>query len=135
MVAWKPVDGVRARPARRLAGGSGFHWPLVSISPIWEDAPSAGTAGAPSVAERMYDWLIVILVGMAGYAEAPGWFILLGAFGLSIEGWWGRLGLLRHFPRAISTKKTAYFVVGAISNLGLAALGYLLGHLVRGLTP
>ncbi len=83
----------------------------------------------------MYDWLIVILVGLAGYAEAPGWFILLGAFGLTIEGWWGRLGLLRHSPRAISSKKTAYFVVGAISNLGFAALGYLLGHLLRGLTP
>src|SRR5262245_65970015 len=82
----------------------------------------------------MYDWLIVILVGLAGFAEAPRWFILLGAFGLTIEGWWGRLGLLRHSPRAISAKKTAYFVVGAISNLGLAALGYLAGHLVRGLS-
>src|SRR5262245_7396604 len=87
------------------------------------------------VAERMYDWLILILVGLAGYLEAPGWFILLGAFGLTIEGWWGRLGLLRHSPRAISTKKTAYLVAGAISNLGVAALGYLLGHLVRALTP
>jgi hypothetical protein len=83
----------------------------------------------------MYDWLIVILVGLAGFAEAPRWFILLGAFGLTIEGWWGRLGLLRHSPRSISTKKTAYLVAGAISNLGLAALGYLLGHLARGLTP
>jgi hypothetical protein len=81
----------------------------------------------------MYDWLIVILVGLAGYAEAPGWFILLGAFGLSIEGWWGRLGLLRHSPRALSTKKTAYLVAGAISNLGLAGLGYLVGHLLGAL--
>jgi hypothetical protein len=109
-------------------------WPLASARPIWDnDAPARL---APSkVAERMYDWLIVILVGLAGYVEAPGWFILLGAFGLSIEGWWGRLGLLRHSPRALSTKKTAYFVAGAISNLGLAGLGYLLGHLVRSLTP
>jgi len=87
------------------------------------------------VALRMYDWLIVILVSLAGYLEAPAWCILLAAFGLSIEGWWGKLGLLRHSPRAISTKKTAYFVVGAIGNLGLAGLGYLLGHILRALTP
>jgi hypothetical protein len=88
-----------------------------------------------NVTQRMYDWLIVILVGLAGYVEAPGWFVLLGAFGLSIEGWWRRLGLLRHAPRALSTKKTAYFVAGAISNLGLAGLGYLLGQAVRSLGP
>ena len=117
------------------AGEPVRYWPLASIRPIWENVPSAAAAGAPlTVAERMYDWLIVILVGLAGYVEAPGWFILLGAFGLTIEGWWGKLGLLRHSPRAISTKKTAYFVAGAISNLGVAGLGYLLGHLVRALT-
>ena len=87
------------------------------------------------LASRMYDWLIVILVSLAGYVEAPAWFILLGAFGLTIEGWWGKLGLLRPSPRAISTKKTAYFVAGAIGNLGLAALGYLLGQILRGLAP
>lgn len=83
---------------------------------------------------RIYDWLIVICVSLAGYVGAPAWFILLGAFGLSIEGWWGKLGLLRHSPRAISSKKTAYFVAGAIGNLFFAALGYLLGQLLAGLT-
>jgi hypothetical protein len=83
----------------------------------------------------MYDWLIVIVISLAGYVEAPAWFILLAAFGLTIEGWWGRLGLLRHSPRAISTKKTAYFVTGLISNLGLAALGYLVGRMLRLLAP
>jgi hypothetical protein len=91
--------------------------------------------GGLMVALRMYDWLIVILVSLAGYLEGSRWCILLAAFGLSIEGWWGKLGLLRHSPRAISTKKTAYFVAGAISNLGLAGLGYLLGHILRALTP
>jgi len=108
----------------------------------WHRPAQFGKIGAcqrtwhPSeVAERMYDWLIVILVGLAGYVEAPGWFILMGAFGLMIEGWWGRLGLLRHSPRALSTKKTAYFVAGAIGNLGLAGFGYLVGQVLRALTP
>jgi hypothetical protein len=78
----------------------------------------------------MYDWLIIGLVSLAGYAGAPAWFILLAAFGLTIEGWWAKLGLLRHSPRAISTKKTTYFVTGAISNLGLAAFAYLMGQVL-----
>src|SRR5262245_27579898 len=110
-------------------------WPLASACPIWEDSGVPAHLAPLEAAERMYDWLIVILVGLAGYVEAPGWFILLGAFGLMIEGWWGRLGLLRHSPRALSTKKTAYFVAGAIGNLGLAGFGYLVGQLLRALTP
>jgi hypothetical protein len=98
-------------------------------------ARQASAAGAARWWQRMYDWLIVILVSLAGYVEAPAWFILIAAFGLSIEGWWGKLGLLRHSPRAISTKKTAYFVAGAISNLGLAGLGYLVGHICGALAP
>jgi hypothetical protein len=129
MEACRPGEGktpiVVGSPAALLAAGFG-----PANLGKWLPAP-----GALEVAERMYDWLIVILVGLAGYAEAPGWFILFGAFGLTIEGWWGRLGLLRHSPRALSSKKTAYFVAGAISNLGLAALGYLVGQVLRGLTP
>jgi len=83
----------------------------------------------------MYDWLIVVLVSLAGYIGAPAWFILFAAFGLTIEGWWGRLGLLRPSPRGISTKKTAYFVTGAISNLGLAAFAYLMGQVLAMLGP
>src|SRR5690242_6374178 len=96
--------------------------------PAWRPACLAMTY-------RIYDWLLVIFVCLAGYVEAPAWFILLGAFGLSIEGWWGRLGLLRHSPRAISSKKTAYLVAGAIGNLFVAAFGYLLGQILSGLTP
>jgi hypothetical protein len=78
-----------------------------------------------------YDWLIILAVAAAGWADAPGWFILLGAFGLAIEGWWARLGLLRHYPRALSTKKTTYAVAGMVGNLGVAALSYAVGSLLR----
>ena len=42
--AWKPVGGARARRKRRRLA---LYWPLAYVSPIWEDAPSAGPAGAP----------------------------------------------------------------------------------------
>ena len=74
----------------------------------WQGKASR-TRRTAMVASRMYDWLIVILVSLAGYVEAPAWFILLGAFGLTIEGWWGKLGLLRHSPRAVSTQKDGLF--------------------------
>jgi hypothetical protein len=120
-------------PLVRLAGGAALL--AAGFGPVNLGKCRLPAPGALEVAEPMYDWLILILVGLAGYVEAPGWFILVAAFGLTIEGWWGRLGLLRHSPRALSSKKTAYFVAGAISNLGLAALGYLVGQLLRGLTP
>jgi hypothetical protein len=134
--AWGTRQGKAANDPPRAHGLGPRSLPLASATLIWEDGNERRQNWRTAmVASRMYDWLIVILVSLAGYVEAPAWFILLGAFGLTIEGWWGKLGLLRHSPRALSTKKTAYFVAGAIGNLGLAALGYLLGQILRGLAP
>jgi hypothetical protein len=80
----------------------------------------------------MHELLIIFVVALAGYVGAPWWFVLLGAAGLTIDGWAMKLKLLRQYPSVpLSTKMVTYFVTGVVTNLGFAALSYVFGGFVR----
>jgi hypothetical protein len=79
----------------------------------------------------MFETLIILGVVLAGYTGAPWWLVLLGGAGLTTKGWWVKLTLLRQQPSvAWSTKFTAYFVTGVLSDMCFAALSYGLGCLL-----
>lgn len=85
-----------------------------------------------SAANRLLDYLIILIVGLAGYADGPAWFVLVGAGGLTIEEWWRQLNLLRRHPSVPwSSKITTYFVTGVVSNLFFAALAFWFGMVMR----
>jgi hypothetical protein len=80
----------------------------------------------------MLEVVTLLVVAVAGYTDAPGWFVLLGAAALLIEGWGRKLRLLRAQPRVpLSTKMITYFVTGVAASIGLAALTYLAGAFAR----
>jgi hypothetical protein len=80
----------------------------------------------------MADALILAAVAYAGYAAAPGWWVLLGAAAMTVAGWWTKVALLRRHPSVpFSTKMTTYFVMSIAINLGFATLTYLAGHAAR----
>lgn len=80
----------------------------------------------------MLIYVIILIMGLAGYAGAPVWFVLLGAAGLTLEGWWMKLRLLRQEPRMPwSSKITTYFVTGIVANIAYAALTYGAGRIIR----
>jgi len=76
---------------------------------------------------------IVIIVALAGYTGAPGWWSLLcGAACLTLVGWWEKLNTMRRHGRAAWSKKIAtYFITSVLSNVCLAALGFGFGRLLR----
>ena len=116
MEACRRRQGKGVSDAGDVTAISALYWPLASVSPIWEDAPSRGPAGAPLDAGGARRTRILAnrhpFVGYNRLCRGPGGSSSWVPFGLTIGGWRGRLGLLRHSPRAISSKKTAYFVVG-----------------------
>src|SRR5262245_46422424 len=76
--------------------------------------------------------IIFLIVGLAGYAGTPWWFVLAGAAALTLDGWWMKLRLLRQEPRVVwSAKITTYFVTGIVTNVGFAAFVYAAGRVVR----
>lgn len=80
----------------------------------------------------MAEYTILVVVALAGYTDAPWWFVLLGAAGITIEGWWLKLRLLRQPPSVpLSSKIITYFVTGVATNIGFAALSYLVGRMLR----
>jgi hypothetical protein len=79
----------------------------------------------------MLEFLIIVIVAIGGYAGAPWWLVLVGAAGLTIEGWAMKLMLLRQHPKVrLSSKMTTYFVTGVLANVGFASLSYIFGQLV-----
>ena len=80
----------------------------------------------------MLEYVMLLLVGLAGYADASWWLVPLAAGGLTIEGWWEKARLLRQHPRLpLSSKIVTYFVTGVIANIGFSALSFLCGRVVR----
>jgi hypothetical protein len=80
----------------------------------------------------MLTYAIIIVVGLAGYAGAPGWLVLPAAACLTFDGWWVKLRRLGRPPRvAWSSKTTTYFVTGIAIDICLAALGFGVGRIAR----
>jgi hypothetical protein len=80
----------------------------------------------------MLEIITLLAVAVAGYAGAPGWFVLLGAAALLIEAWAVKLLRLHQHPRVpLSTKMITYLVTGVLAGIGLAWLTYLAGAAVR----
>ncbi len=81
---------------------------------------------------QMLDYIMLLLVAIAGFAGAPWWFVLMGTAGLTIDAWWVKLRLLRQPPSVpLSSKIITYFVTGILANLGFAALVFLCGRWLR----
>ena len=80
----------------------------------------------------MSELLVLAAVALAGYADAPGWSVPMGAAALTAAGWWRKVRLLRQHPRVpFSTKMTTYLVVSIVINVVFAAIGYIAGHALR----
>lgn len=75
---------------------------------------------------RVLDYLTLLVAGIAGYLNGPGWLLLLIAATLSIDDC-AKLWLQRRNGAAIRSKPMTYVVTGAFSNLGYAALCYVAG--------
>lgn len=82
---------------------------------------------------KQYRWLehiMLLVAGMAGFAGAPPWFVLLAAAGLTIEDW-AKLWPLRSPAVTLSTKMITYFVTGVLANIFYAVVSYALGAAAR----
>lgn len=85
-----------------------------------------------SLRSRIFNWTLLLSAGLAGLADAPRWFILLTAAGLTIDDW-ARLWPLRPPTVTLSPKAIAYFVAGVAANLFYAGAIFLAGAVVRAL--
>jgi len=81
---------------------------------------------------RLFDWTLLAGAACAGFADAPRWFILLAAAGLTVEDW-AKLWPLRSPTVTLSSKVLTYFVTGIAANIFYAGASYLAGALARSL--
>ena len=79
---------------------------------------------------RVLDYLTLLVAGIVGYLGGQGWLLVLAAAALSIEDG-AKLWLQWQNGLSIRSKPMTYVVTGAISNLGYAALCYVVGAIVR----
>ena len=75
---------------------------------------------------RLFEWTLLLVAAIAGFADAPRWFILLAAAGLTIDDW-AKLWPLRSPAVTLSTKVVTYFVTGIAANVFYSAASYLIG--------
>jgi hypothetical protein len=79
---------------------------------------------------------VVLALALAGYMGVAAWMVLAGAACLTLDSWkpwragrhwshWGRP------PGAWTSKTTTYLVTGVLADLGLAALAFGAGRIVR----
>jgi hypothetical protein len=78
----------------------------------------------------MLAYAVLLVLGAAGYANAPAWLVPAAAACLTLADWrpW-RLG--QHARAAWSSKATTYLVSGAIAHLVLATLAFSAGRILH----
>jgi hypothetical protein len=80
----------------------------------------------------MLELPILAVVALAGYADASGWSVPVGAAALTIASWWRKMRLLRQHPQVpFSSKITTYLIVSVVIYVGLALVSYGAGLAVR----
>ena len=79
---------------------------------------------------RMLDGVMLLAAGVAGFADASPWFILLTAGVLTIEEW-AKLWPLRSPAVTLSVKMITYFVTGIAANIFCATASYAMGMTAR----
>jgi hypothetical protein len=81
---------------------------------------------------RLLEFLILAGVAWAGYAQAAGWWVLVGAAAMTLAGWARKIWLLRQHPQVpLSTKMTTYLVVSIGLNVVVATLALIAGRVLR----
>jgi hypothetical protein len=96
-------------------------------------------AGKPGVeccyCGTMLDYLVILIVGVAGFARAPCWFIILGVLGLCLESWptiWNMIKSSRlKFDQGIATFFIALFGNALIACSAAYIVGVVIGTLSR----
>jgi hypothetical protein len=78
----------------------------------------------------MVAYVVLLLLGVAGFAKAPAWLVPAAAACLTLADWrpW-RLGRQARAPW--SSKATTYLVTGLIAHLVLAALAFGAGGVLH----
>jgi hypothetical protein len=75
-------------------------------------------------------YAFLLVMAAAGYLEAPGWLVLVGAAALVLADW-GLRGL-PPLSRMVWTSKTiTYIATGVVANLILVALAFAMGRAAR----
>ena len=79
----------------------------------------------------MFDYLIMLVVAVAGLTDGHWALIVVGAFGLSIDGFISKLRMLRHHPSVpIDWSIVRVFVMSQGYALVACAASYVLGKTV-----
>jgi hypothetical protein len=78
----------------------------------------------------MVAYVVLLLLGAAGFAKAPAWLVPVAAACLTLADWrpW-RLGRQARAPW--SSKAATYLVTGLIAHLVLAALAFGAGRILH----
>jgi hypothetical protein len=79
---------------------------------------------------RMVTYAVLLALAAAGYANAPAWLVPAAAACLTLDDWqlW-RLG--RQVRASWSSKTVTYLVTGVIADLGLTAIAFGAGRVLR----
>jgi hypothetical protein len=79
----------------------------------------------------MLEFLILVGVAWAGYADAAGWWVLIGAAAMTVAAWARKIRLLRQHPQVpFSTKMTTYLIVSVGINVAFAAVALIAGRVL-----
>jgi len=79
----------------------------------------------------MANYVLLIVIALAGFAEGPWWFVLFGAGALSTETLINQYQFLRHDPRAVQQREAWLHLLKQVAiNVAFAAAAYFVGWLI-----
>jgi hypothetical protein len=79
----------------------------------------------------MLDYLLLVVMALAGFAGAPWWFVLVGATGLSLGILITQYQFLRRNPKAAQEWEAWFDPAGQVAiNIGFTGASYLVGWLI-----
>ena len=80
----------------------------------------------------MMEWIILVLIALAGFLGEPWWFMLLGALGLSLDTLIAYYQMLRNLPKAQGQWRLPAASVASAAACAVASyvLGWMLDSFV-----
>jgi hypothetical protein len=79
----------------------------------------------------MANYILLVVIALAGFAEAPWWFVLVGGGALSTETLSSQYQFLRHNPRSVQQWEAWLYSLGQVAiNVAFATAAYLVGWLI-----